>query len=292
MRGHFGDHIEHSIRPIGGHPGQQNFELLRKPRREIGEIVRRSVGVGQHQRGRAENLRRIALRFEAAIALRAIALNEDADIGNGADETVGQQEIEMGGFAGCGDRAAEQTLVDERADDSLLAGAVGRHHNIEQKACRPRSGRQPPHVDDGGKIGAAEHFGCRRRHAQLIETDAVGRQRHRRGVADRRLLDAAAGGQQRIGEQPSGAHHAAVGHQKRRRTRDANGGDRSHRARIARQPRDRIIDDADSVGQRADQNEPARPPSFVVALGEFRQRAVAVIERNVPAAGDQRSRQP
>ena len=48
----------------------------------------------------------------------------------------GRGEIEMGRFADRRDRAAEQALVDEGADDRFLAGAVGRDHDVEQKARR------------------------------------------------------------------------------------------------------------------------------------------------------------
>ena len=177
LRRHFGDEIEHAIGPVGRGGGQQNFEPLRKLRREVGEVMRGRAGVGQDQRRRAENLRRIALRLEAAIALCAVALNKHANIGNGADEAVRQKEIEMGRFAGRANRAAEQSFVDEGADNSLLAGAVRRHHDVQQKSRRAGSGGQPPHVDSRGQVGAAEHFGFRGRHAQLIETDAIGRQR-------------------------------------------------------------------------------------------------------------------
>ncbi len=154
--------------------------------------------LGQHQRRGAENLRRITLRLEPAIALGAVALDQRADIGDGADKSIRQKQIEMGGLAGRSDRAAEQALVDEGADHGLLAGAVRRHHDIEQKSRRAGFRRQPAGIDDGGEVGAAEHFGFGRRDTQLIETDAVGRQRDRRGSSPTDASrDAAASGEQR-----------------------------------------------------------------------------------------------
>ncbi len=49
---------------------QHNFDAVGKVRREIGKVVRRAVGAGQHDRRRAKDLRRITLWLEPAIALR------------------------------------------------------------------------------------------------------------------------------------------------------------------------------------------------------------------------------
>ncbi len=77
-------------------------------------------------------------------------------------------------FAGRGNRTAEQSLVDENADDRFLTSAVGRHHEIEQKPRRTRSARQPAGVDDGDKISSTVHLSLGRRYRELVEGHAIG----------------------------------------------------------------------------------------------------------------------
>ena len=138
---HLGDQIEHQGGLIGDLLRKEDLQPARPARDQIGEIMHRRVGGREHQRARAEDLGRIPLRLEPAIALRAVALHHGADVGIGADQAVGQQKIEVGGLPTRRHRAAEQPLVDEGAYHRLGAGAVRRHHDVEQNARRTSAGR-------------------------------------------------------------------------------------------------------------------------------------------------------
>ena len=176
----------------------------------------------------------------------------------------GKGEIEMGGFAARRDRAAEQPLVDEGADDCLLAGAVGRHHDVEQEPRRPRSGRQPAGVDDGGKIGASEHFGLRRRDDELVEGHAIGRRDRRRCVADRCRRNAASCGQQRTCKQAAGARDIAIGDKKAGRSADPHRRERAERLNRAGHP------GAAASRERRPVSRAGRPERCRVSSGRLR----------------------
>ena len=174
------EHLSHKIkglrRLLGGGGRQQDLKACRPARGEVGEILDMAIGGRQHEAARTEDLYRIALRLEAAIALRTAALHHGADISVGADQAVRQRQVEVCRLAGRCDRAAEQAFVDVGADDGPFSGSVRRHHEVEQDARGMRAARQSSRVDGHGEIGTAENIGLCRRDAELIERHAIGRQ--------------------------------------------------------------------------------------------------------------------
>jgi hypothetical protein len=286
---HLRQNAKHGNRLIGGGRGDKKFDAAGEVRRQVGEIVRHAVGGGQHQGRRSEDLRRIALGFETTFALRAIALHQRADIGDGAEQTVRQAEIEMRRLANCRDRAAEEPLIDESTDDRFLSRPVGRDHDVEQKPRRAGLRRQTPTIDDGRQIGAAKHIRLRRRHGELLEGRAVGRKIDCASFADRRPCHAARCRPQRACEQPAGTHDIAVGDKKCRQAADADGRERAERLDGARHPGEGRIDDVGRFGERSDEHHALRPATGLVTLGQVRHRFITVVKGHTPAAGNKRA---
>jgi hypothetical protein len=65
--------------------------------------------------------------------LDAEPLYDRANIRGGADETIGKRKVEMRGFVARRHFAAEKPLVDVRAYNGLVAGAVRRDQQVEQR---------------------------------------------------------------------------------------------------------------------------------------------------------------
>jgi hypothetical protein len=233
---------------IGGGCGQKKLDSAPKVRSEIGEIVWNAIRTCKHQRRRSEDLRGIALGFQVTVTLRAVALDDSAHIDHGADESRRETKIEMSSLADGCDCTTEQMLVDEDADNRLLAGAIGRDHDIEQKACRARFGRKAASIDDSNKIGSAEYICLHGRDLKLLEGHTVGRKIDRHCLANRCPRNAAGRGPQRTRKQATRAYDITVGDEKRRRTTYTYRSERTEWLDGAGHPCKRGIDDLSHFG--------------------------------------------
>ena len=229
-------------------------------------------------------MRRIALRLEAAVALGAAPLHQDADIAVDAEQALGQRQIEVRRLPGAGNLAREHLFVDVDAGHRLLAGAVGGNHHIEQQPYRLGSRRQQPSIDGGLELGAAKHGRLGQLDAKLVEADLFGRQPAQHAVADGGGRKSARRRDGRAADKPPRTHRVLVGDHQHRRATDLDRGE-SPEARPGARYLDRPgLDVGGHVFVGADDDDAAHP-ALLIGFGKERQRLVAVMEADAAAGG-------